>query len=70
MCAWSICAARALIQQRLDGRSGHFMPPALLPSQFATLEEPGAGEAPIVVDVAAAPDSIARDVARRIGERR
>ena len=31
----------ALIQQRLaKGRPGHFMPPALLGSQFQTLEEP------------------------------
>ena len=27
-----------LIQQRLSERKGHFMPPALLPSQFAILE--------------------------------
>ena len=27
-----------LIQQRLNERKGHFMPPALLPSQFAILE--------------------------------
>lgn len=28
------------IQSRLEARSGHFMPPTLLDSQFATLEEP------------------------------
>lgn len=27
-----------LIQERLSARKGHFMPPTLLPSQFATLE--------------------------------
>ena len=27
-----------LISQRMQGREGHFMPPALLPSQLATLE--------------------------------
>jgi gluconokinase len=27
-----------LIGQRMQGREGHFMPPTLLPSQFATLE--------------------------------
>jgi gluconate kinase len=32
-------------------RQGHFMPPALLDSQFATLEEPGPDEDPIVVDI-------------------
>ena len=30
----------ATIQPRLAGRKGHFMPPSLLASQFATLEEP------------------------------
>jgi gluconokinase len=29
-----------LIEERLKKRSGHFMPPALLASQFATLEPP------------------------------
>ena len=32
--------SRELIRQRLQARQGHFMPPALLESQFATLEEP------------------------------
>jgi gluconokinase len=39
----------ATIAPRLSGRSGHFMPAALLASQFATLEEPAAA---IVVDIA------------------
>ena len=38
----------ATIEPRLAGRTGHFMPPALLASQFATLEEPTGA---IVVDV-------------------
>lgn len=33
-----------LIQQRLDKRTGHFMPPTLLKSQLSTLEEPNLGE--------------------------
>lgn len=44
-------ADRALIAARLAARQDHFMPPALLDSQFATLEEPGPEEAPIVVSV-------------------
>lgn len=32
--------SKALIQTRMDKRRGHFMPPALLDSQFATLEIP------------------------------
>ena len=31
---------RPLIAERIAGRRGHFMPPSLLESQFATLEEP------------------------------
>jgi carbohydrate kinase (thermoresistant glucokinase family) len=38
----------ATIEPRLAGRKGHFMPPSLLASQFATLEEPSDA---IVVDI-------------------
>jgi len=47
------------IGARLKARTGHYMPPGLLDSQFATLEEPDADEAPIVVAVTASPDVIA-----------
>jgi len=36
------------IGPRLAGRTGHFMPPSLLASQFATLEEPASA---IVIDI-------------------
>ena len=39
----------ATIEPRIGSRTGHFMPPSLLASQFATLEEPPDA---IVVDVA------------------
>ena len=45
----------ALIKARLDSRVGHYMPPALLPSQLATLEPPRADEGAIVVDIASEP---------------
>jgi gluconokinase len=41
-----------LIAKRLALRTGHFMPPALLESQFKTLEPPGADEDAIVADIA------------------
>jgi gluconokinase len=47
-----------LIARRLSNRPGHFMPPALLQSQFDTLEEPGPDERPIVVPVAERPAAI------------
>jgi gluconokinase len=34
-----------LIRTRMASRTGHFMPPSLLESQFAALEEPSEGEA-------------------------
>ena len=37
-------ADQDVIAARLKGRRGHFMPPSLLPSQIATLEEPGPEE--------------------------
>jgi gluconokinase len=35
---------RALLAERIAGRRGHFMPPSLLDSQLATLEEPAPDE--------------------------
>ena len=43
---------RALIGARMAARHEHFMPVALLDSQFAALEEPGPDERPIIVDIA------------------
>ena len=53
---------QSLIAGRMAARKGHFMPPALLDSQFATLEEPGPDERPIVVDIGPAPEAIAAAV--------
>ncbi|MEV7193123.1 gluconokinase [Streptomyces sp. NPDC093510] len=50
---------RKLIEDRMSHRQGHFMPTALLDSQFATLQPLGADEAGVGVDVAGSPDDIA-----------
>jgi len=50
----------SLIRQRLSGRKGHFMPPSLLSSQFATLEPPTENEHPIVVSAADIPSEQVR----------
>ena len=42
----------ALLERRMRGRIGHFMPTSLLDSQIATLEPPIAGEDALVLDVA------------------
>lgn len=53
-----LCGSRELIGARLAARRGHFMPAALLESQFATLEEPDAEEAAFVLDVALPPATL------------
>ncbi|MCC6717090.1 MAG: gluconokinase [Acetobacteraceae bacterium] len=57
---------KALIAARMAARRGHFMPPALLDSQFATLEPPGPDENPIVVDISPAPEEIVAAILARI----
>ena len=59
--------SRELIASRLAGRHGHFMPSTLLDSQFATLEEPGADEPAIRVEIGEPPEAIATDIAAALG---
>jgi gluconokinase len=55
---------RALIEERMAHRQGHFMPTALLDSQFATLQPLEADEAGVAVNVSGTPEEItARAVA-------
>ncbi|WP_041811533.1 gluconokinase [Rhodococcus jostii] len=61
---------REVIHGRMQARSGHFMPPALLDSQFALLEPLDADEFGVVLDVAPAPDAIARAAAEYLHEER
>ena len=48
----------ALIAGRQAARQGHFMPPSLVASQFATLEPPAPEERVIALDVAAPPETL------------
>jgi gluconokinase len=57
--------SRALIAERLAGRRGHFMPPSLLDSQFAALEEPAPDESAWVCDVSEPPHAIVADLLNR-----
>jgi gluconokinase len=50
--------SRELIAERMSRRRGHFMPTALLDSQFATLEEPRGDERPIVINIAMPPSRV------------
>ncbi|WAZ20625.1 gluconokinase [Streptomyces cinnabarinus] len=49
---------RELIANRMRQRQGHFMPTALLDSQFATLQPLQADEAGVAVDVSGGPEEI------------
>ncbi|MFH9014324.1 gluconokinase [Streptomyces sp. NPDC017943] len=49
---------RALIEDRMSHRKGHFMPTALLDSQFGTLQPLEADEAGAGVDVSGTPEEI------------
>jgi gluconokinase len=55
-----------LIAGRLAARKGHFMPPGLLTSQFATLEPPEANEHPVTVSIDAAVETIIDDIIRQL----
>ncbi|HEY3948759.1 gluconokinase [Phenylobacterium sp.] len=59
-----------LIAQRVAKRRGHFMPPSLLDSQFAALEEPGPSEHPIVVDVDQPVEGQVDDIVGALARRR
>jgi carbohydrate kinase (thermoresistant glucokinase family) len=58
-----------LIAARMAARHGHFMPPGLLDSQFATLEEPGEVERPIVASIAPPPDAIVATIIEKLRQR-
>ena len=57
--------SRSLIAERLAARRGHFMPPALLDSQLATLEEPSPDEHVLTFDIGESPQKIVDDIVAR-----
>jgi gluconokinase len=58
-----------LIRRRMAARHEHFMPVALLDSQFATLQDPMPDEHPIIVDVGGRPAEIAAEIVHQLEER-
>ena len=52
---------KGMVLERMSGRE-HFMPPTLLESQLDTLQDLGADERGMLVDVANPPERIARMV--------
>lgn len=57
---------RELIAQRMQARAGHFMPPALLDSQLATLEPPSDS---LAVDITAEPGILVEEICQKLGLR-
>lgn len=57
---------KQLIAQRMQNRSGHFMPQSLLDSQFKALEEP---EEAITISIDATPEQIIQNLLREIDNR-
>jgi len=55
---------REEIFARMSARKDHFMPLALLDSQFATLERPGADERPVIVSIVGTPEEVAATILR------
>jgi carbohydrate kinase (thermoresistant glucokinase family) len=58
-----------LIHRRMATRQEHFMPLALLNSQFAALQEPTPDEHPITVDVGGRPIEIVTEIVHQLEER-
>lgn len=61
--------SRDLIRRRMAARHEHFMPVALLDSQFAALQEPTPDEHPITVDVGGRPIEIASEIVHQLEDR-
>lgn len=61
-----LAGSRAVIEARMAARTGHYMPVALLDSQFAALEAPGPDEA-ITVEIDQPLQGIVAVVLRGIG---
>jgi gluconokinase len=57
-------ASPELVRDRLHRRTGHFMPPSLVDSQFADLEEP---DDALIVDAALDPEKIVDRIAQALG---
>jgi gluconokinase len=62
-----LAGSNTTIAPRLALRQAHFMPPSLLDSQFAELEDPDADEPHIRVDIGPPPDVVAKTIWRELG---
>lgn len=61
-----LAGPKETIAQRLATRHGHFMPPGLLDSQFADLQEPASDEPAIRVDVSRPAPLLANEIIQEL----
>ena len=61
-----LSGSRAVIEGRMRGRTGHFMPPDLLDSQFDTLEMPEPDERAVVVDIDQPLDAVVAEIVLKL----
>jgi gluconokinase len=59
--------SRELITDRMKKRKGHFMPPALLDSQFTTLEKPTSDEHAVILDISHTVPTLLAEAAQSVG---
>ena len=57
---------KALLEQRLQYRTGHYMPPSLLTSQLQTLEPPSSDEPAITLDIAMPTDQLVAHIEQQL----
>jgi gluconokinase len=64
-----LAGAPEVIATRQAARQGHFMPPSLMASQFATLEDPAAEADAVMVSVSASPHEVVAAALERLAAR-
>jgi gluconokinase len=66
VCFIYLQGSKDLIRWRIEARTGHFMPPSLLDSQFATLEEPAPDENAISVGIELPTSEIVEEIIAKL----
>ena len=64
-----LAGAPEVIATRQAARQGHFMPPSLMASQFATLEDPAAEADAVIVSVSASPHEVVATALEQLAAR-
>jgi gluconokinase len=56
-----------VLRERIEQRTGHFMPASQLANQCALLERPTADEAAVIIDIAPPPETITSSIRTALG---